>query len=109
MALTNFQVSDNNHETGGIVEFIILQKTDEAPRLRLNHGLTLKAGEASVISPSLLIAEDVDSETEMIKYIVTSLPVSGKLEVYQPHSNDWIPLIVGSMFTQKDILDSSVR
>lgn len=107
--IMEIMVSDSNHETGGIVEFIILQKTDEAPRLRLNHGLTLKAGEMSVISPSLLIAEDVDSETEMIKYVVTSLPVSGKLEIYQPHYDKWKTLSVGSVFMQKDILNGNVR
>ncbi|KAG7168269.1 Extracellular matrix protein FRAS1-like, partial [Homarus americanus] len=107
--IMEIMVSDSNHETGGIVEFIILQKTDEAPRLLLNHGLTLKAGEVSIISPSLLIAEDVDSETEMIKYVVTSLPVSGKLEIYQPQSDIWSPLVVGSMFMQKDILNGNVR
>ncbi|XP_069157214.1 extracellular matrix organizing protein FRAS1 [Procambarus clarkii] len=107
--IMEIMVSDSNHETGGIVEFIILQKTDEAPRLRLNHGLTLKAGEISVISPSLLIAEDVDSETEMIKYVVTSLPISGKLEIYQSQPDKWMPLNVGSVFMQKDIINGNIR
>ncbi|KAK7080023.1 Extracellular matrix protein fras1 [Halocaridina rubra] len=102
-------VSDGDHETGGLVEFRILQKADEMPRLLLNQGLTLKSGEISLISSSLLLAEDMDSETDMIKYVVTSLPISGKLEIYHPHRGDWVPLTVGSVFMQKDILNNNVR
>lgn len=102
-------VSDGNHETGGIIEFIILRKTDEAPRLRLNHGLTLKAGEVSLISPSLLMAEDEDSEVAKIKYVVTRLPTSGNVELFEQEANAWRPLTVGSVFMQEDILNGNVR
>ncbi|XP_064121126.1 extracellular matrix organizing protein FRAS1-like isoform X1 [Macrobrachium nipponense] len=102
-------VNDGNHETGGLVEFIILQKMDETPRLRLNEGITLKSGEVMLISSSLLLAEDMDSEADMIKYVVTGLPISGELEIFHPHRGKWVPLTVGSVFMQKDILDNNVR
>ncbi|XP_076043694.1 extracellular matrix organizing protein FRAS1-like [Oratosquilla oratoria] len=102
-------VSDRQHETGGIVEFLVARKPDEAPQLKTNQGLTLKAGESLAISPKDLLAEDADSETPLLKYVVTRLPAVGDLQVYQPRQEKWASVSVGMFFTQKDLLEGNVR
>lgn len=102
-----FQVSDGSHETGGIVEFEIMQERDMAPKLTISSSLTLRVGQIATISQSLLKAEDADSEDENIKYVITRVPDSGNLEVY--HLDSWIPLGVGSIFLQQDIENGHVR
>lgn len=62
-----------------------------------------------MISPSLLMAEDEDSEVAKIKYVVTRLPSSGSVELFQQEANTWRPLTVGSAFMQEDILNGNVR
>lgn len=107
--LSNFQVSDGIHETEGILEFLILDKSNTPPRLLPNQGLTVRAGETSLITPSVLSAEDVDSDAEMITYIVTTLPDSGKLEMYEAQTRVWTEMVVGSLFLQKDVQSGSIR
>ena len=102
-------MNDGNHETGGIIEFVIVHNEEVAPRLMLSSGLTLKAGEVYIISPTTLMAEDQDSEPEMIKYVLTRLPASGRLELYRPRVQQWNKLTVGSIFMQKDILKGNIR
>lgn len=89
------------------MEFEIVQERNLAPKLSVSSSLTLRAGQITVISQSLLKAEDVDSEDENIKYVITRVPDSGSLEIY--HLDSWIPLGVGSVFLQQDIQNGHVR
>ena len=107
MNSTRSQVSDGRHETGGIVEFEIVQERDMAPKLTISSSLTLRAGQIAVISQSLLKAEDADSEDENIRYVITHVPDSGKVEIY--HLDSWVPLGVGSVFLQQDVQNGHVR
>ena len=100
-------MSDGSHETGGIVEFEIVQERDMAPRLSISSSLTLRAGQIALVSQNLLKAEDADSEDENIKYVITRLPDSGSLEIY--HQDSWVPLGVGSVFLQQDVQNGHIR
>lgn len=55
------------------------------------------------------MAEDEDSEVAKIKYVVTRLPTSGSVELFQQEASAWRPLTVGSVFMQEDILNGNVR
>lgn len=100
-------MSDGSHETGGIVEFEIVQKRDMAPKLSMSSSLTLRAGQTAVISQSLLKAEDADSDDENIRYVITRVPDSGKVELY--YIDSWVQLGVGSVFLQQDVQNGHVR
>lgn len=101
------QVSDGSHETGGIVEFEIVQQQNMAPKLTISSSLSLRSGQVAVISQSYLKAEDADSEDDLIQYVITNVPDSGSLEVYR--SGSWVALGVGSVFLQQDIQNQHVR
>lgn len=100
-------MSDGSHETGGIVEFEIIQEQNLAPKLSISSSLSLRTGQVAVISQNHLKAEDADSEDEYIKYVITNVPDSGSLEVYRMGS--WVTLDVGSVFSQQDIQRQHVR
>ncbi|XP_063885992.1 extracellular matrix organizing protein FRAS1-like isoform X2 [Scylla paramamosain] len=102
-----FLVSDGSHETGGIVEFEIVQERDMAPKLSISSSLTLRAGQMALVSQNLLKAEDADSDDENIKYVITRVPDSGSLEIH--HLGSWVPLGVGSVFLQQDVQNGHIR
>lgn len=105
--LSLLQVSDGNHETGGIVEFEIVQKQNMSPKLRISSSLSVRTGQVAIISQSHLKAEDADSEDEFIQYVITNVPNSGSLEVFRLGS--WVALDVGSAFLQQDVQNQHVR
>ncbi|KAK3859680.1 hypothetical protein Pcinc_034224 [Petrolisthes cinctipes] len=124
-------VSDKTHETGGIVEFSVVQR--EPPPLtptllRPGPGLTLSRGGTVTITLQHLWAQEnvnflgygrdsgtvgtnygLDPSTLGMTYTVTGLPTSGKIEMLGDDRQTYTALSTGESFTQRDILNGHIR
>ncbi|KAH9519922.1 Protein M3, partial [Bulinus truncatus] len=95
-----FDLTDGMHKISKTVPIKILPLDDEPPRLVVNNGLQIAAGESKKITNKVLRAEDPDSKME-ISFHVRSKPKYGSLRYIQ--GSVAVPLTQGSTFTQKDI------
>lgn len=125
------QVSDKTHETGGIVEFSVVQSEPPpmAPSLlRPGPGLTVSRGGTVTITLQHLWAREnvnflgygrdsgtgdtnygLDPSTLGMTYTMTALPTSGKIEMLGDDRQTYIALGTGDSFTQRDILNGHIR
>ena len=103
------QVSDGSQQTGGLLEFIILPRSNKPPKLVVKKEIEVKLGQIFVISNKNLNAEDVDSDHSQLKYKISQVPSEGFIEVFQESRHRWIQLFDGDTFTQRDLELSRVR
>lgn len=98
-----FAVSDGKHEVRKDAVITIIPVDDETPRLVTNTGMRLvEAGQPRMLSSSALKADDVDSPTENLTFVVKAVPRMGQLRRYD-QTGFAVNLTRGMTFTQSDV------
>ncbi|GAB5579791.1 FRAS1-related extracellular matrix protein 1 isoform X1 [Prionailurus iriomotensis] len=95
------QLSDGKHKLLKTISVEITPVNDEKPMLSKKAELTVKMGEARIISSAILSAVDEDSPREKIYYLFERLPQNGQLQLKL--GRDWVPLHPGMKCTQEDV------
>ncbi|XP_034027090.1 extracellular matrix protein FRAS1 [Thalassophryne amazonica] len=76
-----FNLTDGIHTYTGRLQFTMDVRRNEGPRMTVNRGLQLQAGSSSKITEQNLKANDLDSDTLKLRYILTKDPPTGKLQL----------------------------
>lgn len=98
-----FAVSDGKHEVRKDAVITIIPVDDETPRLVTNTGMRLKGeGHTHMLSASMLKADDIDSPTENLTFVVKAVPRLGHLRRYD-QTGFAVNMSRGTTFTQRDI------
>uniref|UniRef100_A0A4W5RFZ9 Fras1 related extracellular matrix 1b n=1 Tax=Hucho hucho TaxID=62062 RepID=A0A4W5RFZ9_9TELE len=87
------QLTDGRHTIQGTAHLRVLPVNDEKPRLLKNAGVEVDWMDRRVISSVVLEAEDLDTPTSKLYYILNAGPRFGKLQVK----------VTGQNFTQEDV------
>ncbi|MBN3307306.1 FREM1 protein, partial [Amia calva] len=95
------QLTDGKHTVQGTVHVRIIPVNDEKPRLLKNAGLEVEAAENKVISSVVLEAEDQDTPSSGLYYILNVCPKFGQLQLKT--AGGWTLLQPGMNFTQEDV------
>ncbi|XP_045325883.1 FRAS1-related extracellular matrix protein 1 isoform X4 [Leopardus geoffroyi] len=95
------QLSDGKHKILKTISVEITPVNDEKPMLSKKAELTVKMGEARIVSSAILSAIDEDSPREKIYYLFERLPQNGQLQLKL--GRDWVPLHPGMKCTQEDV------
>nr|XP_015211471.1 PREDICTED: FRAS1-related extracellular matrix protein 1-like [Lepisosteus oculatus] len=95
------QLTDGKHTVQGTVHVHIIPVNDEKPRLLKNTGLEVNAAENKVISSMVLEAEDKDTPSDRLYYVLNSCPKFGQLQL--KIAGGWALLQPGMNFTQEDV------
>ncbi|KAI8797794.1 extracellular matrix protein 3, partial [Biomphalaria glabrata] len=95
-----FNLTDGIHKISKTVPINITPLDDEVPRLVVNNGMLISAGDSQKITNKMLRVEDLDTKEDVVFY-VRSNPKYGTLRYIQ--GNVVIQLTQDSTFTQKDI------
>ncbi|CAL1526861.1 unnamed protein product, partial [Lymnaea stagnalis] len=96
-----FTLTDGEHNISKTVPINVFPLDDVAPRLAVNTGLQIMAGEAKKITNKFLKADDLDSNDADLSYFVRMKPKYGYLRKIE--GNTIKNLTQGDKFTQKDI------
>lgn len=99
------QVTDGKHKLQRQVMVEVVQVNDEEPRVIRNNGLEVEPGETRVISSVTLFAEDKDTPSTKIMYILQSVPTQGILQLQE--GQKWVTLTAGGRCTQ-DMVDMNL-
>uniref|UniRef100_A0A8C7DVB6 Fras1 related extracellular matrix 1b n=1 Tax=Oncorhynchus kisutch TaxID=8019 RepID=A0A8C7DVB6_ONCKI len=91
------QLTDGRHTIQGTAHLRVLPVNDEKPR---NAGVEVDWMDRRVISSVVLEAEDLDTPTSKLYYILTAGPRFGKLQV---KVTGWTDIGAGQNFTQEDV------
>uniref|UniRef100_A0A8C7DG37 Fras1 related extracellular matrix 1b n=1 Tax=Oncorhynchus kisutch TaxID=8019 RepID=A0A8C7DG37_ONCKI len=92
------QLTDGRHTIQGTAHLRVLPVNDEKPR---NAGVEVDWMDRRVISSVVLEAEDLDTPTSKLYYILTAGPRFGKLQVKVKAG--WTDIGAGQNFTQEDV------
>ncbi|KAB5559145.1 hypothetical protein PHYPO_G00025590 [Pangasianodon hypophthalmus] len=95
------QLTDGRHAVQGTAWVHILPVNDEMPRLIKNAGLEVEALERRVISSVVLEAEDLDTPSNQVYYILNASPRFGLLQLKTEAG--LTDLNAGQNFTQADV------
>nr|DBA17788.1 TPA: hypothetical protein GDO54_016111 [Pyxicephalus adspersus] len=95
------QLTDGKHTVQDTLYVHIVPVNDEKPRLIRNGGLEVETADNKVISSVVLEAEDRDSQSQFIYYIINKAPAFGELK--KKVGSLWVTLYAGMNFTQEDI------
>lgn len=95
------QLTDGVHTVQQIAHVHVLPVNDEKPRLLRNVGLEVESLSHRVISSVVLEAEDLDSPTNHIYYVLNAGTKFGRLQLKR--ENGWTELGPGQNFTQEDV------
>ncbi|KAG5850921.1 hypothetical protein ANANG_G00087500 [Anguilla anguilla] len=95
------QLTDGRRTVQGTAHVRILPVNDEKPRLLKNAGLEVEAMDKRVISSVVLEAEDLDTPTDRLYYILNAGPKFGQLQLKT--GSGWHVLGPGQNFTQEDV------
>ncbi|XP_041636155.1 FRAS1-related extracellular matrix protein 1a [Cheilinus undulatus] len=93
------QLTDGRHKLHKQVMVTVQPVNDEEPRVIRNNGLEVEPGEARLISSVVLFAEDGDTPSLEVKYMLESVPTQGLLQLKEGHQ--WVTLTVGRNCTQE--------
>uniref|UniRef100_A0A673VRZ1 Fras1 related extracellular matrix 1a n=1 Tax=Salmo trutta TaxID=8032 RepID=A0A673VRZ1_SALTR len=94
-------LTDGKHQLQRHVMVNVLPVNDEEPRVIRNNGLEVEAGEARLISSAILFAQDSDTTSQEIVYMLESVPTQGLLQVKV--SSDWLTQSAGMNCTQETV------
>ncbi|XP_036442581.1 FRAS1-related extracellular matrix protein 1b isoform X2 [Colossoma macropomum] len=95
------QLTDGRHTVQGTAWVRILPVNDEKPRLLKNAGVEVEALDRRVISSVVLEAEDTDTPTDQLYYVLNASPRFGLLQLKTDVG--WTDLNAGQNFTQEDV------
>ncbi|XP_060735779.1 FRAS1-related extracellular matrix protein 1b [Tachysurus vachellii] len=95
------QLTDGRHAVQGTAWVHILPVNDEKPRLIKNAGLEVNALERRVISSVVLEAEDYDTPSNQVYYVLNAGPRFGLLQLKTEAG--FVDLNAGHNFTQDDV------
>ncbi|KAK3561937.1 hypothetical protein QTP86_019060, partial [Hemibagrus guttatus] len=95
------QLTDGRHAVQGTAWVHILPVNDEKPRLIKNTGLEVEALERRVISSVVLEAEDYDTPSNQVYYVLNASPRFGLLQLKTEAG--FTELNAGQNFTQDDV------
>ncbi|XP_053368460.1 FRAS1-related extracellular matrix protein 1b [Clarias gariepinus] len=95
------QLTDGRHAVQGRAWVHILPVNDEKPQLIKNAGLEVKALERRVISSVVLEAEDHDTPSNQVYYVLKANPSFGLLQLKTEAG--YTDLNAGQNFTQDDV------
>uniref|UniRef100_A0AAZ3NZL0 C-type lectin domain-containing protein n=1 Tax=Oncorhynchus tshawytscha TaxID=74940 RepID=A0AAZ3NZL0_ONCTS len=95
------QLTDGRHTIQGTAHLRVLPVNDEKPRLLKNAGVEVDWMDRRVISSVVLEAEDLDTPTSKLYYILTAGPRFGKLQVKVKAG--WTDIGASQNFTQEDV------
>ncbi|KAJ8277504.1 hypothetical protein GJAV_G00075890 [Gymnothorax javanicus] len=95
------QLTDGRHIVQGRAHIRILPVNDEKPRMLKNAGLEVEVMEKRVISGVVLEAEDLDTPTDALYYVLSAGPKFGQLQLKTGAA--WQILGPGENFTQEDV------
>ncbi|KAG7327532.1 hypothetical protein KOW79_009138 [Hemibagrus wyckioides] len=95
------QLTDGRHAVQGTAWVHILPVNDEKPRLIKNAGLEVDALEMRVISSVVLEAEDYDTPSNQVYYVLNAGPRFGLLQLKTEAG--FTDLNAGQNFTQDDV------
>ncbi|XP_071200823.1 FRAS1-related extracellular matrix protein 1b [Salvelinus alpinus] len=95
------QLTDGRHTIQGTAHLRVLPVNDEKPRLLKNAGVEVDWMDRRVISSVVLEAEDLDTPTSKLYYILNAGPRFGKLQVKTEAG--WTDIGAGQNFTQEDV------
>uniref|UniRef100_A0AAR2KKY0 C-type lectin domain-containing protein n=1 Tax=Pygocentrus nattereri TaxID=42514 RepID=A0AAR2KKY0_PYGNA len=94
------QLTDGRHTVQGTAWVRIIPVNDEKPRLLKNAGVEVEALDRRVISSVVLEAEDTDTPTDQLYYVLNASPRFGLLQL---KVIGWTDLNAGQNFTQEDV------
>ncbi|XP_067085731.1 FRAS1-related extracellular matrix protein 1b [Osmerus mordax] len=95
------RLTDGAHTVQGTARVLVLPANDEPPRLLKNAGLEVGWMEQRVISSVVLEAEDLDTPSSQVLFILNASPRFGKLQLKTEAG--WTDLGPGQNFTQDDV------
>ncbi|KAI4899055.1 hypothetical protein NFI96_009052 [Prochilodus magdalenae] len=95
------QLTDGRHTVQGTAWVRILPVNDEKPRMLKNAGVEVEALERRVISSVVLEAEDIDTSTDQLCFVLNASPRFGLLQLKTKVG--WTDLNAGQNFTQEDV------
>ncbi|KAL7855197.1 hypothetical protein SRHO_G00173870 [Serrasalmus rhombeus] len=95
------QLTDGRHTVQGTAWVRIIPVNDEKPRLLKNAGVEVEALDRRVISSVVLEAEDTDTPTDQLYYVLNASPRFGLLQLKTEVG--WTDLNAGQNFTQEDV------
>ncbi|KAM9400758.1 FRAS1-related extracellular matrix protein 1a isoform 1-T2 [Salvelinus alpinus] len=94
-------LTDGKHQLQRHVMVNVLPVNDEEPRVIRNNGMEVEAGEARLISSANLFAQDSDTTSQEIVYMLESVPTQGLLQVKV--GSDWVTQSAGMNCTQETL------
>uniref|UniRef100_A0A671UFE7 FRAS1-related extracellular matrix protein 1 n=1 Tax=Sparus aurata TaxID=8175 RepID=A0A671UFE7_SPAAU len=95
------QLTDGRHHIHRQVTVKVVPVNDEEPRVIRNNGLEVEPGEARLISSVTLFAQDSDTPSSEVMYILESVPTQGILQLKE--GQDWVTLTSGRNCTQETV------
>ncbi|XP_040037674.2 FRAS1-related extracellular matrix protein 1a isoform X2 [Gasterosteus aculeatus] len=93
------QVTDGRHRLQRKLMVKVLPVNDEEPHVIRNNGLEVERGEGRLISSVALFAQDGDTPSSRVMYILDSTPTQGLLQLKE--GLDWRTLSVARNCTQE--------
>uniref|UniRef100_A0A4W4G1W9 Calx-beta domain-containing protein n=1 Tax=Electrophorus electricus TaxID=8005 RepID=A0A4W4G1W9_ELEEL len=95
-------LTDGKHNVEGTVMIVITAVDDETPRLAVNDGLDIEAGETKEINSKILKATDLDSDDDTLAFIIRYGPSHGVLQ-RKTELGSFENITVGMNFTQSEV------
>lgn len=102
-------LTDGKHSVEGTIMIMIIPVDDETPRLAINDGLEIEIGETKEINSKVLKATDLDSDDDLLTYIVRYGPGQGFLHrksagyVEKRSAESLENITIGMNFTQNEV------
>lgn len=95
-------LTDGKFSVEKTIIVMIIPVDDETPRMAINDGLEIEIGDVRVINSNVLKATDLDSEDDMLTYIIRYGPGQGYLQMATPFGT-LQNITVGMNFTQNEV------
>uniref|UniRef100_A0A3P9HTD0 FRAS1-related extracellular matrix protein 1 n=1 Tax=Oryzias latipes TaxID=8090 RepID=A0A3P9HTD0_ORYLA len=97
----SIRLTDGKHQVDRRLRVEVLPVNDQVPRIIRNNGLEVEPGEARVISSVTLLAQDGDTPSSEVKFILESVPKEGLLQLKEKER--WETLTAGRNCTQESV------
>ncbi|XP_040029913.2 FRAS1-related extracellular matrix protein 2b [Gasterosteus aculeatus] len=95
-------LTDGKFSVEKTVIVMIIPVDDETPRMAINDGLEIEIGDVKVINGNVLKATDLDSEDDLLTYIIRYGPSQGYLQK-STATGTLQNITVGMNFTQNEV------
>uniref|UniRef100_A0A3P9KP61 FRAS1-related extracellular matrix protein 1 n=1 Tax=Oryzias latipes TaxID=8090 RepID=A0A3P9KP61_ORYLA len=97
----SIRLTDGKHQVDRRLRVEVLPVNDQVPRIIRNNGLEVEPGEARVISSVTLLAQDGDTPSSEVQFILESVPKQGLLQLKEKER--WETLTAGRNCTQESV------